>query len=62
MPAGLNSGNWHKLLDKLPHDGWGNEFIYRAPSTISDDAFDIVSMGKDGQEGTEDDINQLTER
>lgn len=40
-----------------PTDTWGNEWIFRAPSTIVEGAnFDIISMGPDGQEGTEDDI------
>ena len=45
------------LKEPKPNDTWGNAWIYRAPSTIVDGAnFDIVSVGPDGQEGTEDDI------
>ncbi|MFM7052211.1 MAG: type II secretion system major pseudopilin GspG [Planctomycetota bacterium] len=45
------------LKEPKPKDTWGNPWIFRAPSTIVEGAnFDIVSVGPDGQEGTEDDI------
>ena len=45
------------LKEPKPKDTWGSEWIYRAPSTIVDGAnYDIVSLGPDKQEGTEDDI------
>lgn len=49
-------------LQSLPNDKWGNAYIYRFPGTINTQSYDIVSVGKDGQENTEDDINQYTER
>jgi general secretion pathway protein G len=46
------------LKEPKPKDTWGNEWIFRAPSTIVEGAnFDIISIGPDGQEGTEDDIS-----
>jgi general secretion pathway protein G len=46
------------LKEPKPKDTWGSEWIFRAPSTIIEGAnFDIVSVGPDGQEGTEDDIS-----
>ena len=46
------------LKEPKPKDTWGNEWIFRAPSTIVEGAnFDIVSIGPDGEEGTEDDIS-----
>lgn len=33
----------------VPNDPWNNPYIYRAPGEHS--AFDIVSLGSDGQEG-----------
>ena len=46
------------LKEPKPKDAWGNAWIYRTPSTIIEGAnFDIVSIGPDGQEGTEDDIS-----
>jgi general secretion pathway protein G len=45
------------LKEPKPKDTWGSEWIYRAPSTIIEGAnYDIVSIGPDKQEGTEDDI------
>lgn len=40
-------------IKSLPKDGWGNEFIYRAPGT-GGQKFDIVSLGGDGVEGGEE--------
>ncbi len=37
---------------KLPKDSWGNEYIY----TISDDTFEILSLGANKVEGGNDDI------
>ncbi len=39
-------------LKKLPKDAWGNEFIYTSPGQGQD--YDIVSLGRDGQESGED--------
>ena len=43
---------------KVPKDPWGNEYVYLSPG-VNDD-FDLISYGKDGQPGGEDenaDIN-----
>jgi general secretion pathway protein G len=37
-------------------DPWGFEYQYRRPGKHNPDEFDIFSLGKDGQEGTEDDV------
>ena len=34
---------------KVPNDPWNNPYIYRAPGEHG--AFDIISLGSDGQEG-----------
>lgn len=39
-------------ISKLPLDPWGNDYIYVVPG--EDEAFDIISLGADGQEGGED--------
>lgn len=41
----------------VPRDPWGNEFVYRYPSNDNPDMFDLLSVGKDGQEGTDDDVD-----
>jgi general secretion pathway protein G len=52
--------------DDAPLDPWGNEYQYEWPSTHGDDTGDgesggreypdIWSLGKDGEDGTDDDI------
>ena len=49
-------------LDKVPNDKYGHPYIYRFPGTINPNGYDILSTGKDGNEGTEDDITQDTEK
>jgi general secretion pathway protein G len=45
------------LEQAIPKDMWGHEWIYVNPAEGSVTGFDIVSVGPDGQEGTEDDIS-----
>lgn len=47
---------WTQLLEEVPKDPWGQEYKYRYPATKSKKPYDIYSAGKDGQEGTDDDI------
>ena len=47
---------WTQLLEDMPKDPWGQEYKYRYPATKSKKPYDLFSIGKDGQEGTEDDI------
>jgi general secretion pathway protein G len=49
-------------LPSVPTDKWGNAYIYRFPGTINPQGYDVVSPGADHQEGTDDDINQYTEK
>jgi general secretion pathway protein G len=45
---------------EVPTDTWGNEFQYYSPGTHSEQAYELISLGKDGQEGGEEtdaDIN-----
>lgn len=37
-------------------DAWGNELIYECPGEYNERGYDLSSFGKDGEEGTEDDI------
>jgi general secretion pathway protein G len=51
------------LKEPKPNDTWGHPWIFRAPSTIIEgQPFDIVSIGPDGQEGTDDDISNQDAR
>jgi general secretion pathway protein G len=49
---------WTQLLEKLPRDPWGQEYRYVCPSKSGKNAFDLYSVGKDGQDGTEDDVGR----
>ncbi len=45
------------LKKPAPRDLWGNEWIYRQPSEIEGLDYDLLSLGPDGEEGTDDDIS-----
>ena len=40
----------------IPRDAWGRDFIYECPGKHSPESYDIIALGQDGIEGTEDDI------
>ena len=49
--------NWHgPYLDKLLVDPWGNPYVYYCPGKHSTNSYDLLSVGPDGKEGTDDDI------
>jgi general secretion pathway protein G len=45
-----------KYMSKEPKDAWGQALIFVCPGQHNPDGADIVSKGKDKQEGTQDDI------
>jgi general secretion pathway protein G len=51
-----------KELDKVPKDGWDNQFVYVYPGTSGnpDRPFDLRSPGRDKQAGTQDDVDVWT--
>ena len=52
--------NWHGPYinsNSVPKDPYGNEYVYRYPGTNNPQGFDLSSMGPDGHEGGNDDIN-----
>src|SRR3984957_2326150 len=52
-----NARNWHgPYLDSIPVDPWGNKYIYYYPGKHNPAGYDLLSVGPDGREGTEDDI------
>lgn len=58
-PANWKDGGYLKTLAKDP---WGREYIYMSPGEAGD--FDIISLGRDGQEGGTEydaDITQLSD-
>jgi general secretion pathway protein G len=49
--------NWRgPYLGKLPVDPWGHSYIYYYPGKHNQKFFDLLSVGPDGKEGTDDDI------
>lgn len=48
------------LEKDVGNDPWGNAYVYRQPGTRNADGYDLLSVGKDGREGTEDDIGNWT--
>jgi general secretion pathway protein G len=48
---------WVKIADKVPPDPWNNPYGYKFPGTKDPSEFELFSMGKDGQAGTEDDLS-----
>jgi general secretion pathway protein G len=56
-----NAQNWHgPYLDNLPKDPWLHPYIYYFPGKHNPNSYDLLSMGPDGKEGTEDDIGNWT--
>ena len=48
--------NWHRYMERVPKDAWGNDFIYISPAP-GGKPYDLKSKGPDGIEGTKDDID-----
>ncbi|MCS6876087.1 MAG: type II secretion system major pseudopilin GspG [Aquificaceae bacterium] len=46
---------WRQYMDKVPKDAWDRELLYMSPGMGKH--FELRSMGPDGKEGTEDDID-----
>ncbi|SNZ16365.1 type II secretion system major pseudopilin GspG [Hydrogenobacter hydrogenophilus] len=46
---------WRQYLDKVPKDGWDRDFIYLSPGVGH--PYELKSMGPDGKDGTDDDID-----
>ena len=48
--------NWHgPYLDSLPQDPWGHAYVYIFPGKHTA-GYDLLSVGPDGKQGTDDDI------
>ncbi len=57
LVAPANAKNWHgPYLDKLPVDPWGNPYVYYFPGKHNPSGYDLLSIGPDQKEGTEDDV------
>ena len=48
---------WHgPYLPEIPIDPWERPYIYTCPGKYNQNSYDILSLGPDGRNGTEDDI------
>ena len=48
---------WTQIMDSVPKDPWNNEYIYKYPGSKNSSRPELISLGKDGLEGTEDDMS-----
>jgi len=55
-PKSVSDLYTQKYLTKEPVDAWGSPLSFKCPGEHNADGADIVSKGKDKQEGTQDDI------
>lgn len=46
----------HSYIDTIPNDPWGRPYHYRYPGSNNPSSYDLWSDGKDGIEGTGDDV------
>lgn len=55
-PSALTDLVTKKILNKEPKDGWGRPYIFKCPGEHGNE-IDLTSLGKDGKEGTADDMH-----
>lgn len=56
---GDDDGKWSGPYIKNPDDmkdAWGNPLQYKFPGDVNENSYDLWSNGRDGEEGTDDDI------
>ena len=56
-PQGLRNWDGPYLKKNIPVDPWDQPFVYRQPGQHGD--FDLISFGKDGQEGGDGDAADI---
>ena len=45
------------MLKEVPLDPWKNPYIYKMPGAGGPNSYELISVGQDGKEGTDDDIS-----
>ena len=53
---------WTSIMDNVPKDPWNNEYIYKYQGSKNSSRPELISLGKDGLEGTEDDMSSQDPR
>ena len=46
---------WYMMMDHLPKDPWGHDYVYVCPGKHNPNGYDLYSKGKDGIAETADD-------
>ncbi len=61
-PPEIDAERWKGPFLKKPtlEDPWGNPYVYYSPGTHTDLPYEIISYGKDGEEGGEGDGADIT--
>ena len=49
------------IMERVPQDPWGNDYIYVVPGAKNTNKFDVRSKGPDSVEGSEDDVGNWPE-
>ena len=49
-------GNSKPVMEMIPKDPWGNDYVYIHPGSHNQGSFDLMSYGSDGVSGGGDDI------
>jgi general secretion pathway protein G len=49
-------GGGAPVMEQIPQDPWGNDYVYIYPGQQNSGKFDLISYGPDGQAGGGDDI------
>jgi len=62
-PEGDDAGKWRgpyiQDVAKLK-DPWGNELKFKCPGEVNTESYDLWSTGRDGQDGTDDDVTNYS--
>jgi general secretion pathway protein G len=56
LDALLSTAGKGPYLERAPVDPWGRKYAYRYPGSRNPNGYDLSSAGKDGREGSADDI------
>ena len=51
-----SSAGKEPYLERKPLDPWGHPYLYHCPGSHRPNSYDVSSAGRDGKEGTGDDI------
>ena len=56
--------SWHGPYIKrgVPKDPWGSPYVYKQPGEHNASGYDLYSFGPDKQDGSDDDIDNWSER